>query len=503
MNNKISIKVMFFKVALFAFVCILLWTYSTNENDNKNYILNKVAFLYDGNNLIGVNTAENADQLVKTEKQQEKELLGNKSDSNLSTNVISTPSLVSFDVSDQEQTETIKYVTENTRLLEGGYTLTIDDKYKYYITDINTINWVGRKILLAYFPDKSYLDYYDATGTFKQYTVGDKTFTDIAIDNKITISEGSQTGSKLIESNEQLLFELFHHNQNKQYDIISDDTSIASIKKDNDMSDTTFKLANPNLSDNTVTYNGQQILTNQLDPIINVVQTYETVETEEVEFETVQKIDDKMLQGQFEITTEGENGEKEITYENQIVNGKEISSEIIDEEVTQKPVQRVVTMGEGTVTNNITVEQAGVDSSLLEVTSSGFIWPSASKSVTCEYMGYSGHTGIDIQNYYGAPEYAAKDGIVVTSGWSPYGYGYHVVIDHGNGVKTLYGHQNQQPPVQVGQFVKQGQLIGYEGATGNVTGEHLHFEVLINGTAVNPRPYITSEPAYNMGSVCS
>ncbi len=117
-------------------------------------------------------------------------------------------------------------------------------------------------------------------------------------------------------------------------------------------------------------------------------------------------------------------------------------------------------------------------------------------------MGYSGHTGIDIQSYYGGPEYAAASGTVVTSGWSNIGYGYHVVIDHGGGVKTLYAHQSQQPPVSVGQYVEQGQVIGFEGATGNVTGEHLHFEVQINGTAVNPRPYITSEPATSMGTVC-
>lgn len=503
MKNKLSIKATIFKVALFVFVCSLLWSYSYSENDNNDYELNKVAFLYDGADLVGVNTAGSADDLIDTQKQQAKKVIGTKNDSNVSTNVIPTPSLVSFDITEQEQEETIDYVKQNTRLLEDGYTLTIDNKYKYYFTDLKTIDWVGHQILLAYFPDKSYVDYYDSTGEFKAYTEGDKKFTGISLDNKITITEGSQPGSELIDTKEELIFDLFHKNQNKVYEIISDDTSIASIKKDNDLSDTTFKLDNPNLEDNSVTYNGQQIITNQLDPVLNVVQTYETVETEEVEFETVQEIDDSMLQGQFEITTEGEDGEKEITYENQLVNGQEVSSEKVGEVVTKKPVQRVVTMGEGTMVNSVTVESGGVDSSLLNVTSSGFIWPSASQSVTCEYMGYSGHTGIDIQNYYGAPEYAAKDGIVVTSGWSNYGYGYHVVIDHGNGVKTLYGHQNQQPPVQVGQYVQQGQVIGYEGSTGNVTGEHLHFEVQINGTAVNPRPYITSEPAYNMGSVCS
>lgn len=502
MKIKLSIRAVILKVLLFIFILGILWMYSYNENENMNYQLNKVAFLYDGAEIVGVNSNENAENLINVEKQATDELIGNEENGDVSTNVVATPSLVTFKVSDEKQKDSINYAKENTYLLEEGYTVTIDDKYKYYITDIDTLDWVAHKILLAYFPDETYVDYYDATGEFKTYQIGDKTFTDIAIDNKITITEGAQPGSEVIDSNEELLYDLFHKNQNKSYEIIDDDTSIASIKKEHSLSDTTFKIDNPNLKDNSVTYDGQQIITTELDPILNIVQTYETIETEEVEFETVQEVDDNMLEGQFEVTTEGEDGEKEITFETKTINGEEISSEQVSESVTKKPVERIVKMGKGTVTNSVTVEEGGVDTGSLDVSASGFIWPSASKSVTCEYMGYSGHTGIDIQNYYGAPEYAAKDGIVVTSGWSDYGYGYHVVIDHGNGIKTLYGHQKQQPPVQVGQYVQQGQIIGYEGATGKVTGEHLHFEVQINGTAVNPRPYITSEPAYNLGSVC-
>ncbi|WOO88800.1 peptidoglycan DD-metalloendopeptidase family protein [Mollicutes bacterium LVI A0078] len=501
-KNKINAKLLISKIALFAFVLLLLFTYSSQESNNQNFELNQAAFLYEGNELVGVNTDDRALELEAAQKNKAAEVKAaagvTDPDTALSTKVINTPSLIKFNLTDEEQVELIDYAKQQTKVLEQGYTLTVDDKYKYYIKDKETVEWTIEKILLAYLPDKSYLDYYQSTGKFKTYTQGDKKFTGISINNDIKVTEGYSTGSLYIENQEDLLFNLFHKDQNKTYDIISDSASIKSIKNDNDMNDTVFKINNPNLADNTVTYNGQQIITNDLDPVIEAVQTFETVESETIDFDTVQEVDESMLTGQFEVKTEGEEGKKEITYENKMVNGEVVSTEKVNEEVTEKPVHKVILVGDGQVTNSVTVNGSGTSStdstsfsnSNASASASGFIWPSSGTRVTCQYGCYSGHVGIDIQSYYGGPIYAAKDGMVVTSGWSNYGYGYHVVIDHGNGVKTLYAHQNQPPPVSVGQYVSQGQMIGYEGATGNVTGEHLHFEVQINGTAVNPYPYI-------------
>jgi len=98
------------------------------------------------------------------------------------------------------------------------------------------------------------------------------------------------------------------------------------------------------------------------------------------------------------------------------------------------------------------------------------------------------HPGIDIANNVGTPVFATADGEVVGSGWSD-GYGNLVQIDHGNGIVTLYGH-NSQIIVHVGQVVKKGQVISYMGSTGNSTGPHVHYEVRVNGTAVNPESFL-------------
>lgn len=98
------------------------------------------------------------------------------------------------------------------------------------------------------------------------------------------------------------------------------------------------------------------------------------------------------------------------------------------------------------------------------------------------------HRGVDFADPYGAPVYASKSGVVAYSGWMS-DYGNVIIIDHGSGVQTLYAH-NSQLLVSNGQAVSQGEVIAYVGSTGMSTGPHIHFEIRINGQAVNPWNYL-------------
>lgn len=98
------------------------------------------------------------------------------------------------------------------------------------------------------------------------------------------------------------------------------------------------------------------------------------------------------------------------------------------------------------------------------------------------------HSGIDIGVDYNTPIHAADGGTVILAGWCG-GYGNAVIIDHGNGLQTLYGH-NTSVAVSEGQTVSQGQVIAYSGSTGYSTGPHCHFEVRRNGEAVDPMGYL-------------
>ncbi|HET6793011.1 MAG TPA: M23 family metallopeptidase, partial [Acidimicrobiales bacterium] len=98
------------------------------------------------------------------------------------------------------------------------------------------------------------------------------------------------------------------------------------------------------------------------------------------------------------------------------------------------------------------------------------------------------HTGVDFAGPAGTPIHAGGDGVVVVAGPMG-GYGNATVIEHGGGLATLYGHQ-EQILVAVGQHVSRGQVIGLVGCTGYCTGPHVHFEVRVNGTPVDPLPYL-------------
>jgi murein DD-endopeptidase MepM/ murein hydrolase activator NlpD len=120
---------------------------------------------------------------------------------------------------------------------------------------------------------------------------------------------------------------------------------------------------------------------------------------------------------------------------------------------------------------------------------SGFIWPVSGPVVSPFGMRWGRmHTGIDIGVSYGTPIHAAASGSVIYAGWMD-GYGNLVFIDHGRGISTGYAHQSSIA-VSNGQSVTQGQVIGYVGCTGHCFGPHLHFEVRVNGSPVDPLGYL-------------
>jgi hypothetical protein len=119
------------------------------------------------------------------------------------------------------------------------------------------------------------------------------------------------------------------------------------------------------------------------------------------------------------------------------------------------------------------------------VGSGEFIWPSQFQALSGTDF-KEGHPGIDLSTPLGVPVFAADDGLVIFAGWTgDLGYGNAILIDHGNGFQTLYGHLSQVSTV-CGAVVEKGKIIGLSGDTGNSTGPHLHFEVRVPGGYLNP-----------------
>ncbi len=134
------------------------------------------------------------------------------------------------------------------------------------------------------------------------------------------------------------------------------------------------------------------------------------------------------------------------------------------------------------------------------VSSTGtYVWPSSASRIVTSKFGtrlhpvygvYRTHNGIDIGAAYGTNVIAADSGKVITSKYSS-SYGHYIMINHGNGRTTLYAHMSKRY-AQVGDTVSQGQVIGLVGSTGVSTGPHIHFEIAVNGSRVNPLNYYSN-----------
>lgn len=122
-----------------------------------------------------------------------------------------------------------------------------------------------------------------------------------------------------------------------------------------------------------------------------------------------------------------------------------------------------------------------------QATSGKMQWPTVGYRIT-QYYSWR-HTGLDIGNKTGTPLYAADSGTVEFSGWNSGGYGYMILVNHGNGIKTRYAHASKLY-VKKGDKVAKGEAIAAMGSTGRSTGPHIHFEVIVNGRLLNPLNYI-------------
>ena len=197
--------------------------------------------------------------------------------------------------------------------------------------------------------------------------------------------------------------------------------------------------------------------------------------TSEIPYDTVETQSSEYDFGETVVTSAGQNGLQEITQDITYIDGVQTEISTVSVETLQQPVSEYVTKG--------THLKSGMTANY---GSGEWMWPVPQYTYVSRWMS-SFHKGADICAAYGTPIYASDSGVVVTAGYH-YSYGNYVVIDHGNGWTTLYGHMSALG-CSSGQAVERGEVIGYVGSTGNSTGNHCHFEMHHNGTLVSARNF--------------
>ena len=373
----------------------------------------------------------------------------------------------------------------------NGYTITIVDeketkdqndkkqtqkiKEYIYVLDKAILKDAVNDVVKSFVNEKQYEDYLSETK--KDPTALGTIIENVYIKEQISIKKDKIPVNEKIYSTKQELakYLLFGTNEKNKTYRVKDGDSVKSIAYNNKMSTTEFLIANQDVQDeNSLLYQGQEVVISYINPIITVVEETHNVQKESIRFKTIEKEDSNMMPGHSQVIQAGKKGESKITRKIEKQNGKITEALIVSTEVIKEPINKIVRTG------------GDVD----------WVWPTVRNYTITEYWGYGlrssigettsrMHDGIDIAGLgCGTPIYAAQGGVATIAGWYP-GYGNTVEINHGNGYSSLYGHMNGVY-VSKGQTVKKGQQVGIMGNTGYSFGCHLHFKTDYRGTSINP-----------------
>ncbi len=291
---------------------------------------------------------------------------------------------------------------------------------------------------------------------------------------------------------EELIQELSADVSQAQWYNTAPGESVLEVAEKNGITTEALRALNPQvaeLSDEDIIEQTLRLLVQNAQPFLQVQATFRASAVESIPFETVEVETDERALGARVQVQEGVDGSQQVWYDMVYVDGVLQSRELVQgmTEILQAPVDSIVEIGTYEFSNANIGDDGGP-----------YLFPVPSSTWSSRGMS-SYHRAIDINGEVGAPVYASNGGIVVTAGWH-WSYGWHVVIDHPDGLTTLYAH-NTSLAVQAGQVVKRGDYIAALGSTGNSTGPHVHMEVRRGSEYLDPLDYIVPPEGYtlNMG----
>lgn len=252
---------------------------------------------------------------------------------------------------------------------------------------------------------------------------------------------------------------------------------LGTIAQDHGLSLKELLALNPQVDENSILQIGQELVVKAEVPLLSVV-TVENIKREQgIAYPVEIEYSDEMYKGDSKVIQPGKEGKKYVVYQITKENGEVVDKQIVEEEVLVEPEAEVKLVGTKVKPSRGTGQ---------------FQWPTIGGQITSGFGMRWGraHNGIDIAGVRDRSILASDNGVVTTARYHNGGYGNYIIIDHDNGYQTLYAHLSSIN-VSVGQVVMKGEKIGVMGSTGNSTGIHLHFEVHVNGSPVNPLQYVS------------
>ena len=409
-----------------------------------------------------------------------------------------------YDSSVSTNEEIYNRIISNKKFTVKGYQINIDnpdvedyEKRTLYVLSKDIFDEAVVNTIKAFVPEEDYIKFIN--GTQEEIKELGSLIENIDLQETITYKETLIPTDKDIFTDVDTLSKYLLYgtlDEQETYTVTADDT-IESIANNHKLNVQEFLVANPQFtSENNLLYESQVVYVGLIKPIISVVVDIHSVSDEERPFDTETEYDSTQYVGYTAVAREGENGLDRVTRKSQYVNGQLISG-VVDSTTNLKPaVNRIIVKGDKYAPNVADL--------------SYWQWPTDRPYTITSYFEYrwgSFHQGIDIYVGYGAPVYAANNGVVyaIGTGCTP-GYlgcngrqGNYILINHNaGGYYTVYMHL-KDIYVSQGQTVARGQKIGAMGNTGEVYpvpssynpygGTHLHFGVRVGapyGNHINP-----------------
>lgn len=295
---------------------------------------------------------------------------------------------------------------------------------------------------------------------------------DVKVKETVKVTRGLATKDKILKNETEILtFLSYGYNPKVETYKIKPFDTLEGIAYHSGMNVNQIQSINADkIKDvNQVLEVGSELRVSKFDSPFTVTVTKQRMTTEPVYPEkTVYQSDPELAEGKEVVDIVEQNGARDVIYEDVYENGASISTKEISSKETKKPVRGVIRYG-------TKVEP--------KVGSGAWRWPLDNAYVLCGYGCYPNHSGTDFSTHgsgYG-PIYAIDRGVVTTNSYDPGGWGNYIVIDHGNGYRSLYAHMASPGYFQAGQTVAKGENIGYVGMTGRTSYPHVHLEIIVGG----------------------
>ena len=391
--------------------------------------------------------------------------------------------------------EVYKQIMSKKSCTIAGYKFTIKSKNEdesdiiVYTLDTEIFSKAIEDVITIFVDEKAYKNYKDNNQA--EITTTGSIIDKVYIEEEITYKAVNISVDEKIFTNSTELsaYLLYGDTYTEKVVKVKQGDSIESISTENQISVQEFLIFNEQYTsrDNLLVPNTDVIIST-VDPKIQVVTEYYEVVDLETNFTVQEQYDQNLNQGSVIVTQEGKNGLERVSQNVKSINGNIAYVDPAGKEVLQSPIPKIISIGTKYIPTVGSTES--------------WFWPTNLGYTISSYYGYrlqifeegNFHSGVDIAGTgYGSPVYASNNGVIEVMKYA-YDLGYHVIINHNNGLYTVYGHMSGfNSKFSQGSTVARGDIIGYVGSSGWATGPHLHFEIrtcLRWSCNTNPMPFL-------------